>query len=94
MTNAGYGGVQTALRHGVPLVVAGETEDKAEVAARVEWSGTGVNLHTARPEVDVVRAAVDEVLSDPRYRKRAGEIQSQYVAYSSFDIIAGIVEQA
>lgn len=94
VTNAGYGGVQTALRHGVPLVVAGETEDKAEVAARVEWSGTGVNMHTARPEVDVVRAAVDEVLSDPQYRKRAGEIQSQYAAYSSFDIIAGIVEQA
>ncbi|MGW4909080.1 glycosyltransferase [Streptomyces sp. NPDC004270] len=81
VTNAGYGGVQTALRHGVPLVVGGETEDKPEVAARVEWSGTGVNLRTARPEVSAVRAAVDEVLGDPRYRKRASEIQGRYAQY-------------
>jgi UDP:flavonoid glycosyltransferase YjiC (YdhE family) len=94
VTNAGYGGVQTALQHGVPLVVGGETEDKAEISARVEWTGTGVNLRTARPEVSAVRAAVDEVLEDPRYRKRAGEIQGQYAGYSPFDLIAEIVEQA
>ena len=35
VTNGGYGGVQQALAHGVPLVVAGRTEDKVEVAARV-----------------------------------------------------------
>ncbi|MGW3408127.1 hypothetical protein [Streptomyces sp. NPDC000888] len=34
------------------------------------------------------------MLSDPEYRKRAGEIQSQYAEYSPFDLIAGIVEQA
>ncbi|MEV6167432.1 nucleotide disphospho-sugar-binding domain-containing protein [Streptomyces sp. NPDC051954] len=94
VTNAGYGGVQTALRHGVPLVVAGETEDKPEVAARVEWSGTGVNLHTARPEVAAVRIAVDEVLNDPQYRKCAGEIQRQYAEYRPFDAIAEIIERA
>lgn len=37
VTNGGYGGVQYALRHGVPLVVAGGTEGKPEVAARVAW---------------------------------------------------------
>ncbi|MER5526064.1 nucleotide disphospho-sugar-binding domain-containing protein [Streptomyces sp. NPDC002677] len=94
VTNAGYGGVQTALRHGVPLVVGGETEDKPEVAARVDWSGTGVNLRTARPEASAVRAAVDEVLGDPRYRKRASEIQGQYAQYEPFDSVAEIVEQA
>lgn len=94
VTNAGYGGVQTALRHGVPLVVAGETEDKPEVAARVEWSGTGVNLHSARPQVTAVRAAVDEVLNELRYRERAGEIQRKFAEYHPFDIIAEIVEQA
>ncbi|MEU9150475.1 nucleotide disphospho-sugar-binding domain-containing protein [Streptomyces sp. NPDC048417] len=94
VTNAGYGGVQTALRHGVPLVVGGETEDKPEVAARVEWSGTGVNLRTSRPEASAVRAAVDEVLGDPRYRKRASEIQGEYAQYDPFDSVAEIVEQA
>jgi hypothetical protein len=41
VTNGGYGGVQQALANGVPLVVAGDSEDKPEVAARVRWSGTG-----------------------------------------------------
>ena len=49
VTNGGYGGVQQALANGVPLVVAGDSEDKPEVAARVQWSGTGINLHTGRP---------------------------------------------
>ncbi|WP_316768946.1 glycosyltransferase [Streptomyces sasae] len=94
VANAGYGGVRTALRHGMPLVVGGETEGKPEVAARVEWSGTGVNLRTARPEASAVRAAVDGVLGDPRYRKRASEIQGQFDQYRPFEVIAEIVEQA
>ncbi len=40
-------GVQQALAHGVPLVVAGDSEDKPEVAARVQWSGAGLNLRRA-----------------------------------------------
>ena len=35
VTNGGYGGVHFALAHGVPLVVAGQTEDKTEICARV-----------------------------------------------------------
>jgi MGT family glycosyltransferase len=71
VTNGGYGGVQQALAHGVPLVVAGQTEDKVEVSARVGWSGAGVNLRTNRPDAARVRSAVDRVLSDPLYRDRA-----------------------
>ena len=41
VTNGGYGGTQFALAYGIPLVVAGETEDKMEVAARVEWASSG-----------------------------------------------------
>lgn len=42
VTNGGYGGVQNALRHGIPMVITGGQEDKPEVAARVAWSGTGI----------------------------------------------------
>jgi hypothetical protein len=45
ITNGGYGAVQRALSTGVPLVVAGNTEDKPEVAARVAWSGAGIDLY-------------------------------------------------
>ncbi|MFI8001628.1 glycosyltransferase [Streptomyces sp. NPDC086010] len=94
VTNAGYGGVQTALRHGVPLVVGGETEDKPEVAARVEWSGTGVNLRSGSPEPAAIRAAVLEVLNDPRYRRRAEDIGERIRGQRPFEVIAEIVENA
>jgi UDP:flavonoid glycosyltransferase YjiC (YdhE family) len=50
VTNGGYGAVQRALSTGIPLVVAGNTEDKPEVAARVAWSGAGVNLRTGHAD--------------------------------------------
>lgn len=74
VTNGGYGGVQQALAHGVPLVVAGQTEDKVEVCARVGWSGAGVNLRTSTATPAQVARAVDRVRSDPSYRANAERI--------------------
>jgi UDP:flavonoid glycosyltransferase YjiC (YdhE family) len=80
VTNGGYGGVQQALAHGVPLVVAGDSEDKPEVAARVQWSGTGINLHTGRPSPAMVARAVRRVLAHPSYGQRAQALQSEIAA--------------
>ena len=41
VTNGGYGGLHFALAHGVPIVVAGASEEKPELVARVNWSGVG-----------------------------------------------------
>ena len=80
VTNGGYGGVQQALANGVPLVVAGDSEDKPEVAARVQWSGAGVNLHTGRPSPAMVRRAVRRVLARESYRRRARDLQAEIAA--------------
>jgi UDP:flavonoid glycosyltransferase YjiC (YdhE family) len=40
VSNAGYGGVQLSLSHGVPMALAGATEDKPEVSARAAWTGS------------------------------------------------------
>ncbi|HEX3334502.1 MAG TPA: nucleotide disphospho-sugar-binding domain-containing protein [Acidimicrobiales bacterium] len=80
VTNGGYGGVQQALANGVPLVVAGDSEDKPEVAARVQWSGTGVNLRTGRPSRAMVARAVRRVLSHRSYRVRARALQAEIAA--------------
>ena len=80
VTNGGYGGVQQALANGVPLVVAGDSEDKPEVAARVQWSGTGINLHTGRPSPAMVRRAVRRVLDHSSYRQRAQALQAEIAA--------------
>jgi UDP:flavonoid glycosyltransferase YjiC (YdhE family) len=82
VTNGGYGGVQLALAHGVPLVVAGLTEDKVEVSARVIWSGTGVALKTDTPSPAQVRDGAATVLAAPQFRQRAQELQEVYAGYS------------
>lgn len=83
LTNGGYGGTQSALAYGVPLVVAGETEDKREVAARVEWSGAGINLRRQRPSPDAIRDAVREALDNPVYRQNAQRIQADFAKYDA-----------
>jgi len=85
VTNGGYGGVQYALAHGVPLVVAGGTEDKPEVAARVAWSGTGINLRTGRPTPRAVRRAVRRVLTISEYRVAAAGVAAQINAARGVD---------
>lgn len=77
VSNGGFGGVQQALAHGLPVVVAGSTEEKPEVAARVAWSGTGLNLRTGSPSPRRVRRAVRTVLDDPRYGIEARRLQRQ-----------------
>lgn len=71
VTNGGYGGVQAALAHGVPLVVAGGSEEKPEIAARVAWSGAGVDLRTGHPSPRALRRAVHRLLAEPAFRTRA-----------------------
>jgi MGT family glycosyltransferase len=83
VTNGGYGGTQMALAYGIPLVVAGETEDKIEVAARVEWSGAGINLRKKRPSPNQVRDAVKEVLANPVYCDNARRIQADFARYDA-----------
>lgn len=74
VTNGGYGAVLQALRHDVPLVVAGGDLDKPEVAARVAWHGAGVDLRTGTPRPDAVAAAYRQVRDDPSYRAAAGRL--------------------
>lgn len=81
ITNGGYGGVQLALANGVPLVVAGLTEDKMEVSARVAWSGTGIALKTDTPSAAQVQAAAAAVLGDQTFRRRAQELSDTYAEY-------------
>ncbi|MFE4229067.1 glycosyltransferase [Arthrobacter sp. NPDC056886] len=91
VTNGGYGGVQFALRHGVPLVVAGQTEEKAEVSARVAWSGTGINLRTNRATPEAVAKAVRTILSNSSYREASSRIGTAIRASRGVDELADLV---
>ncbi|MEU6720358.1 nucleotide disphospho-sugar-binding domain-containing protein [Nonomuraea sp. NPDC046802] len=91
VTNGGYGGVHTALQHGVPLIVGGATEDKPLIAALVAWSGSGVNLGTARPDDATLHTAVNAVLSTPSYRTRAQELRADFTRFDALESISELV---
>jgi MGT family glycosyltransferase len=92
VTNGGYGTVNQALSLGVPIVVAGETEDKALISARVAWTGAGISLGTQDPTQEQIGTAVRAVLADSRYRDRAQAIQQNFKEYSAPDSITRAVE--
>jgi MGT family glycosyltransferase len=92
VTNGGYGAVNHALSAGVPMVIAGTTDDKAFIAARVEWTGAGINLKTDNPSAEQVRDAVRTLLTDVKYRDRAREVQTNFATYNAFTEIVDTIE--
>ncbi|KAK1977380.1 hypothetical protein LZ30DRAFT_784919 [Colletotrichum cereale] len=50
--------------HGIPTVLAGTIEDKAETVMRALWARTSVRFKKARPSVEELRWVIDAVLED------------------------------
>lgn len=94
VTNGGYGGVQMALAQGVPMVVAGGSEEKPEIAARVAWAGAGIDLRKKKPREKKIRAAVRAILDDPRFRTRAAAIAEEMKPYDAPMRAVELIEQA
>jgi len=92
VTNGGYGGVQMAVGHGVPLVIAGGSEEKPEIAARLAWSGAALDLRTGRPKPAAVRAAVRRLLDEPRFRDRAAALAAEMARYDAPSMAAELIE--
>lgn len=81
ITNGGFGATHMALAHGIPIVCSGGSEDKMEVAARVAYSGCGVNIKKLRPAPDKIQIAVQEVLNNPSYKENAKRLQKEIRSY-------------
>jgi UDP:flavonoid glycosyltransferase YjiC (YdhE family) len=92
VTNGGYGTVQHALSRGVPIVVAGATEDKPEVAARIAWSGAGIRIRAQNPAVEQLAESIRAVLEQPRYRERAARIAGAMREYDAPSTAATLLE--
>lgn len=93
MTNGGHDGLHFALSHGVPLVVAGASEEKPELVARVNWSGAGIGMRTQSPSPGRLRNAVRRVLADPSYACRALRLQAEMAGYDGPSLAADVVEE-
>ena len=93
VSNGGWGGVLAAVEAGVPLVVAGDTLDKPEVARRVAWSGAGLDLRTDRPKPAALSAAVHRVLNEPSFRARARELSIAMRAAGGVKAAGDLIEE-
>lgn len=94
VTNGGYGSVNQAMSFGIPLVTAGLTEDKADVNARVTWSGVGIDLATNAPTQRALREAVRTVLDSQSYRRCAKAMAEEFAAIDTRAEILWVVRQA
>ncbi len=72
LTHCGMNSVSEALYHGVPLVMLPKTSEQGAVALRTEQLGAGIRLEKTAP--DAIRAALEQVLADCRYRENAKSI--------------------
>ncbi len=93
VNHGGYGGLQHAMSHGLPVVTATGITDKAENAARAEWAGVGVNLETNKPSPEQVKVAVKKVLSDPIYRRKSREIGKEMTKFDAIKIVVENIEE-
>lgn len=93
VTNGGYGSVNQALSYGIPIVSAGLTEDKADVNARIAWSGVGIDLATNTPAPEALRTAVRAVLDQPGYRARAAAMADEFADHDTRSEIIRIIDE-
>ncbi|KAH6621677.1 glycosyltransferase family 1 protein [Chaetomium sp. MPI-SDFR-AT-0129] len=96
VTNAGYGGFMHGIMNGVPMVLAGTVADKAEVSARAEWIGVGVNLRTQKATEEAIRAAVEKVLSEeegPKFKAKALELKKENEDLDALNTFEGIIAE-
>lgn len=92
ITNGGYGAVLQALRHDVPLIVAGGDLDKPEIAARIGWHGAGVNLRTGTPRPAAIADAYRRVAADPSFRSTAARLGSELRSLGGTRAAADLLE--
>jgi UDP:flavonoid glycosyltransferase YjiC (YdhE family) len=93
ITNGGYGTVNMAIHHGIPVISAGLTEDKEEVSAHVQWSGVGIDLRTNQATPEAIEHAVDEIFAQPGYRERAQQLSLEFASHNVEVELLSLIEE-
>jgi UDP:flavonoid glycosyltransferase YjiC (YdhE family) len=85
--------VLECLSAGVPMVALPITNDEPAIAARIAWTGTGINVPPVGWDADRMRDAIACVLHDPSYRATARRFQSAIAAGHGPSRAADIIER-
>jgi zeaxanthin glucosyltransferase len=94
ITHAGMNTVLESLRHGVPMVAIPITNDQPGVAARMAYLGAGERVELADLKPARLRAAIQQVLTQSRYREAARRVQAEMAQINGVERAADIAEQA
>ena len=96
ITNGGYGGTLLAIDHALPMVAAGVNEGKNEICARIGYFNLGINLMTEKPTAEKIEKAVEEIFSNPVYKKNVERLRDEFRSYDanklSADLILNVVK--
>lgn len=94
VTHAGLNTALEGLARGLPMLCVPVTNDQPGVARRVEWLGAGEIVKPNRATAARVRAAMERLLSDARYRTAAERCRERMKAVPGVARAADVVEEA
>ncbi|KAF6834588.1 udp-glucuronosyl udp-glucosyltransferase [Colletotrichum plurivorum] len=83
----GYGALTHGVTNGVPMVLAGDSEDKIEVSLRGELAGCAISLRTGKPSQADIVTATDTILQGDEYRRKARELQRSTEELRALDVV-------
>ncbi|RYG25414.1 glycosyl transferase, partial [bacterium] len=92
VTNGGFGTIQIALMHGLPVAGFGASEDKMETTMRIQYSGVGIGKKTVSPTESEIRTAVRALLDEPRYHLRAQQMAEEFRQYDTAKLAGDLLE--
>lgn len=87
VNNGSYGAFTHAVAHGVPMVLAGHSEDKPDIGMRGERAGFAVNLRTGTPTPVMVATAVDRLLTESSFKRRAMELKKEAEDFNALETV-------
>ena len=92
VSHAGMNSALESASAGVPMVMLPVGNDQPGVAARIHHAGAGISLGTSAASVGAIRQAVQAVLREPAYGRRAQELATSIAALRPLDHGVALVE--
>ena len=93
ITNSGYGGVQSAIFHACSIIACGNSEDKPEVGARVEYSNIGVNLSNRKITPNLINKSYHKVLKQTEYKNKVRDLSNKMKSTDAFEEIYSLIKE-
>lgn len=93
ITHAGMNTTLESLSNGVPMVAIPVTNDQPGIAARIAYTGVGEVVSLKELSVPKLRSAVEKVLTQESYRKRAIALQEAIARSGGVKRAADIIKQ-